>query len=242
MFGILFIALKIIFTFFGGIFTLKKKNHLSLLMALSAGMLVGVSIFDLIPESLEIADDFGHQTVMLMVAAGFLIFHILERAMVLHACRESECEAHVHSHIGRFGALGMSIHGFLDGLAIGVGFSISQGIGFIIALPIIIHSFVDGLNTVVILLKDKKSRKECVNWLGIQAIAPIAGFILAPFFSLTDRALGLMLAFFAGLFVYIGGSDLLPEAHKEKSTYSALVATIAGFLIIFLLVRFLGSH
>lgn len=236
MLAFLFLGLKIAFTFLGGFFVLRKKNYLNLLMALSAGMLVGVALFDLIPESLELGKDIETITLMAVVAGGFLIFHVLERVMLIHACNEEDCQVHEHSRAGTFGAMGLAFHGFLDGLAIGVGFSVSPKVGIIIALPIIVHSFVDGLNIVIMLLKDKKKKRDCINWLGIQAVATVFGFFIAPLFGLSDYLLSLMLAFFAGLFLYIGASDLLPEVHRKKSTHGTLLATVSGFLLIFILV------
>jgi len=221
---------------------LNHKKRLNILMALSAGMLVGVSILDLIPESLHLGANINQNYITLSIVIGFLIFYILEHAMVVHSCGEGDCDAHVHNHLGSFGAFGLSVHGFLDGMAIGVGFEISQAVGFLIAIPIIVHSLVDGLNTVVILLKDEKTRAECVNWIVVQSIAPILGFFASAYITLTETSLALVLAFFAGLFLYIGGSDLLPEAHKEKSTRGAMFATIIGFIIIFILVELLPSH
>jgi len=242
MFGYLFIFLKVAFTFVGGFFTLNNKKRLNILMALAAGMLVGVSILDLIPESLHLGTDINQNYITLSIVIGFLIFYILEHSMVVHSCGEDDCDADVHNHLGSFGVLGLSIHGFLDGMAIGLGFEINQTVGFLMAIPIIAHSLVDGLNTVVILLKDKRTRAECINWLAVQSITPIFGFFASAYITLTKTSLALVLAFFAGLFLYIGGSDLLPEAHKEKSTRGAMFATIIGFIIIFILVELLPSH
>jgi zinc transporter ZupT len=131
----------------------------------------------------------------------------------------------------------LTFHSFLDGVAIGAGFQTSTRIGLLIALGIIVHDLSDGLNTVTVVLAHGNPRKRAMFWLAADMIAPVLGAAAALLINLHEL-LPLVLAFFAGSFLYIGASDLLPEA-KEHDSPLVVVATSMGMLAIYLATRML---
>ena len=135
-------------------------------------------------------------------------------------------------------AAGLAFHSFLDGVAIGVGFQMSVQMGLLIALGIIAHDFSDGLNTVTVVLAHGNSRKDAIFWLIIDMSAPVVGAASTLMFNLRAGLLPVMLAFFAGSFLYIGASDLLPEAREHDSPLVG-VATAIGMLAIYATTRIL---
>ena len=129
---------------------MRVRDRLHLLLGFSSGAVLGVVFFDVLPEVFVTTT--APRWVMLGAAAGFLAFFALERYTSMHAGREHEHATHDHDmELGTVGAAGLSIHSFLDGVTIGIGFQASPVIGVAIALAVIFHDFSDGLNTVTVL-------------------------------------------------------------------------------------------
>jgi len=238
--AILFASLTFVSTCFGGVAAIRLRDRLHLLLGFSSGAVIAVVLFDVLPE---IFDFRGTGTpLMAIVAVGFLAFFSLERITALHRSREHTHRTGVHpGEFGIIAAAGLSLHSFLDGFAIGVGFATSTRIGLLISLAVIAHDFSDGLNTVTVVLAHENPVRRAVQWLMIDAVAPIAGAASALLFRFSEILLPWLLAFFAGSFLYIGASDLLPEAREHDSPIVG-VATAAGMLLMFLISRYLRKH
>ena len=226
-------------TFSGGLFALKNKNKLHLIMSLTAGVLVGVVFFDLMPEIFALSKEHNLDvTLPLMFLVGaFLLIHLLEKFALIHSTHEEEYASHRHPTVGLINASGLSFHSFLDGVGIGLGFQVSPHVGLIVALAVIAHDFSDGLNTVTLMLSHKNTTKKAAMLLAIDATAPILGVLSTLLFSIPNNILIIYLGFFAGFLLYIGASDLLPEAHSQHSSYKMIGLTIIGALFIFLVTR-----
>lgn len=225
----------------GGLFALRFRDKLHLLMGFGAGVLVTAAFLDLLPEAVDLGSEarVSVGALMLVVVAGFFAFHILERFVAIHSCPEGDCQAEQHQHIGVLGAGGLSFHSFLDGVAIGAGFQVSTALGILIALAVITHDFSDGLNTVTVMLANKNTPRRSLLLLLVDATTPILGALSALLFTIPPGALAYLLAFFAGFFLYIGASDMLPEAHREKSSLWVLGTTLLGVTLMVALTRIL---
>ncbi len=209
-------------------------------MSLTAGVLLGVVFFDLMPEIFSLAKNKGFDITpsLSFIVIGFLFIHILEKLALIHSRRhEDEYAPHHHPTIGLIDASGLSFHSFLDGVGIGLGFQVSVHVGLIVAFAVIAHDFSDGLNTVTLMLRHKNSIKKSAVLLLVDATTPILGTLSTLFFTIPDSSLMLYLGFFAGFLLYIGASDLLPEAHIGHSSYKMIFLTIIGVLFIFLVTR-----
>jgi len=230
-------------TFLGGLFAIKFKDKLHLILGFSAGAVIGVAFFDLLPEAIELSK--GHYEVSAItsiVALGFICYTILDRFFFFHSHEvEHECEKnHTLEKRGILGAGSLSIHSFLDGVAIGLAFKVSLAIGAIVAIAVLVHDFSDGINTINLILKNSGSRKQAMRWLSVDASAPLLGVLSTLFFSLPESALGVILALFSGFFLYIGASDLLPESHHNHPTYLTTVFTVLGVVVLFLAIKLAG--
>lgn len=227
-------------TFTGGVFALKNQNKLHLIMSLTAGVLVGVVFFDLMPEIFELAksNNLDFTPALIALVGAFLLIHLLEKFALIHSTHEEEYADHRHPTIGLINASGLSFHSFLDGVGIGLAFQVSPHVGFIVALAVIAHDFSDGLNTVTLMLSHKNSTKKAAILLLIDATTPILGAASTLLFSIPNNILILYLGFFAGFLLYIGASDLLPEAHSKHSSYKMIALTAVGALFIFIVTRF----
>lgn len=239
--AILFSLATFISTLSGGLIALRHKDRLHLIMSLTAGVLVGVAFFDILPEMFRLTQE-AHLDIMpglIMVVGGFLLIHILEKLAVINHAHEEEYATHKHPSVGLISASGLSFHSFLDGVGIGLGFHVSSAVGILIAIAVIAHDFSDGLNTVTLMLTHKNTSKKALQLLLIDALAPVIGALSTYLFTIPNTILLLYLGFFAGFLLYIGASDLLPEAHSRHSSWYMLLLTIIGAAFIFGVTRFL---
>jgi len=223
-------------TFFGGLFALRFKDKLHLILGFSAGAVIAVAFFDLLPEAIHLAGS-AHTTTAItsVVALGFTIYLILDRLALIHAHDDEENLG--VSKRGILGASSLVVHSFLDGVAIGLAFQVSNAVGGIVAVAVLVHDFSDGINTVNFVLKNKGERKDALIWLTFDALAPVLGVISTLFFSLPQSLLGLMLALFSGFFLYIGASDLLPESHHDHPTIWTTVVTLLGMGVLYVAIH-----
>lgn len=222
------------FTLIGGFITIKFKKSLPYFFAFSAGAMIAVVFLDLLPESLEIAEIAGIsvRTIMLISLGSFFLFSLIEKVFATHHIHSSNKE---HSHVmGPIGASSMVFHSFLDGAAIGIAFQVDIFAGIVVALAVLMHDITDGINTVVLMLKNHQSVKKSIVFLFLDAIAPVLGLVLASVISLPSNWLAFILAFFVGEFLYIGASTLVPETREHPSKKLILLMALGILLIIFL--------
>ena len=171
---------------------------------------------------------------MITLLGGFLAIFLLEKMTIIHSEKQHDAPGH-HHNVGLAGALGLTFHSFLDGLAIGVGFQAGTQVGVIVLLAVVAHDFADGLNTVTFMLASRNSRMRTATLLALDALAPIGGALLANVVRIDPRMLAFQLSFFAGFLLYLGASDLLPHVH-ERPRFALLASTVAGLITAGLLV------
>ncbi|MDB5190420.1 MAG: hypothetical protein JWN49_746 [Parcubacteria group bacterium] len=223
-------------TFIGGSLALKLRDKLHLVLGFSAGAIIAVAFFDLLPESLDLGSAYHSiSTLLTFTAIGFFLYTILDRFIVLHTHCDEDGSVHVHSlkKPSFVGAGSLSGHSFLDGFAIGLAFQASAAVGAIVAVAVLVHDFSDGINTVNLVLKNGGSRALAYRWLLIDAIAPVLGVAATLFIHVDEGVLSLILATFAGFFLYIGASDLLPESHHSHPKALTTVLTILGAVVLY---------
>jgi len=235
-------------TLLGGIFALKFHDKLHLILGFSAGAVIGVAFFDLLPEALKLSTiKYDIPLVTTAIALGFIVYLFLDRAISLHFCQGENCKNPGHrgpvpygTGRGRLGASTLSIHSFLDGLAIGLAFQVSPPVGLIVTIAVLVHDYSDGINTVSFILKNGGTSKEAFKWLALDALAPLLGVIATMFFTLPESMLGIVLAVFCGFFLYIGASDLLPESHHAHPTKWTTFMTLLGLAVMYVVIKVAG--
>ncbi len=229
-------------TLLGGLFALRFNDKLHLILGFSAGAVIGVAFFDLIPEAIELGGDkFSVSVITSIIALGFVLYMILDRFVFPHSHdHEHDHDGSVPCSRGKLGAGSLSVHSFLDGIAIGLAFQVSTAVGLVITLAVLTHDFSDGINTVGMILKNQGSKKQAFKWLLLDAVAPVLGIVATLFFALKESTLGIILAIFAGFFLYIGASDLLPESHHSHPTFWTTLMTILGVLVLFGAIKLAG--
>ena len=225
-------------TLAGGLLALRLRDRLHLLLGFSAGAVLAVAFFDLLPEALKLSS-LGATDILGMAALGFFGYTILDRLTLLHAH---------HSHTGTetavtrgwTGAAGLSAHSLMDGFAIGVGFQVSVGAGIVIAAAVLAHDCSDGMNTVGLVLRHAGTRRQAFGWLVTDALAPVAGAAISLAVHPPQQALALILALFGGFFLYIGASDLLPESFHAHPKALTTASTLFGAAALYVVTRLAG--
>jgi zinc transporter ZupT len=232
-------------TFAGGMFALKFRDRLHFILSFTAGVLLGVVCFDILPEIFSLAREHGTDigTAMIALVVGYLLFHSIEKFVLVHHVHEGEYAAHHHPRVGVLSALALVGHSFMDGVGIGMAFQVSSGVGVIVAIAVIAHDFCDGLNTVSLMLVHHNTTPRSFLMLVLDALAPVLGAASTLLFRVPASLLTLYLAFFAGFLLYIGTSDILPEAHSQNRPAiagSLIGLTCLGAAFMYVVVRLAG--
>lgn len=223
----------------GGYTAIKSRNKLQIAMSITAGLVLGLVAFDLLPEIFEGAESAGLDTLwpMLTFVAGFLMFHVVEKFILVHEGLESEYGPHRHPKLGLLRAFALTGHSFLDGLSIGVAFQVSDAVGFAVALAVIGHRFADGFDTASFMLLHKNSLDRVQRFMLLVVTMPILGGLVSLFYSFSESLLTVYLGFFAGLLMYIAASNILPQAHTKSNSFKSLGLTLLGVVFIFTITR-----
>src|SRR5580692_6964230 len=137
-------------TLAGGLLALTLRDQLHLILGFSAGAVIGVAFFDLLPEAIGSGAQYHDPAQILsFTALGFLSYLVLDRILSFHGDSTRRTG---------FTAAVLCIHSVLDGVAIGLAFQTSKTIGIIVAIAVLTHDFSDGINTMNIVLRNHGAR------------------------------------------------------------------------------------
>jgi ZIP family zinc transporter len=234
-------ATTVLATFLGGMLALRAKDRFHLVLGLSAGLLLGLVGFDLLPEIFEMNTDnlIGVRTISVALIAGFLSLHFIEQFAGSHEPAESDY-GHEHTHsveiAGTVGAIAMAGHIFLDGVALALAFKVSNALGFAVFIAMLVHAFSDGLNTVALLVKTGQWHSRGKYLLAVDALARVGGAAIGSALTISDSNLAIYLAVFSGIVIYLATSHILPEAHSKHPSKVTMLATLAGVVIMWAVV------
>ena len=220
-------------TLLGGWLALRLAGRIHLVLGFSAGAVIGVALLDLLPEAMTLGvnrQGEGPFGVATFVAVGFLAYLVVDRSLLMLAHGDAQ-------HRGHFGAGSLTAHSLLDGLGIGLGFQASPAVGVALTVAVLAHDLADGVNTVNLSLNGSKSPRVARRWLWADATAPLVGIGLSLLIRPPAGALTLLIALFAGFFLYIGASELLPESHHRHPRAWTTAATVLGVALIWAVVR-----
>jgi zinc and cadmium transporter len=208
------------------------KNFLIYFVSFSAGALFGDVFFHLLPE---VAEEGLNLSISLSILSGVLTSFAIEKIICWRHCHLPISRSHIHS-FAYMNLFGDFIHNFIDGLTIGASYLISPIVGHATALAVIFHEIPQEIGDFGVLLHGgfEKSKALLVNFL--TSLSAIVG-VLVVFFLFTKLNLAnFLIPFAAGNFIYIAGSDLIPELHKEtelKKGMIQLVTFVFGLIVMY---------
>lgn len=220
----------------GGLLAIRQQAYRALIFAFCAGALISAALIEIIPEAHHLLEsthdgfDTGH--LLLASALGYFVFYVVDH--VAHGGHVHHGAPHSDTHqAGLWGALGLGLHSFFDGFAIGQAFHAGEDLGWTIAIGVTLHKLADGVSVAGIMLGTQHSERATARMVWLVALAPLLGVWAQTFLELSPSILSLLLGWFAGIFLYLGASSLLPAAHEISRSRGLLVATLAGALFIF---------
>lgn len=225
---------------FVGIYLVVKKEkwvreNLIYLLSFSAGILLSFSLIHLLPEAVA-----ENKAGYLWAMGSFFVFYAIEHILGIHQCEEDkECKQHETFTLVSW--IGLLIHSLIDGVVIGAGFEVSQSLGILSTLAVLLHELPEGISTMSVMLYGGNTIKKAVTRSFWVAIATPLG-ALGTYFLLRNidtGFLGILLAIAAGSFLYVAASDLIPEIHK-KSKWGNILLTLFGVLVPIVIKRLLG--
>lgn len=242
---ILFAALPILSTFIGGYVVYRWKRDLHPWLSLSGGILLGVAFLDLLPEALEHGSESGlsYQTILTGALFAIVAFHVLDKIFAVHAHHEhmhgepgEPCENEGHKKTkGWIRAFGLTLHSFFDGFAIGGAFAADFRLGILITIAVVMHDFSDGMSTVTILKNalGANRNRAIFGTLVFNSLMPFVGSFAGMWLAPKPGVIAVMLSVFAGFFIFLSLSELLPQAHAGKlSRKMGIFLTIVGIAIV----------
>jgi zinc transporter ZupT len=232
LFGLIAAAAEIL----GGTLVVLRKEWPKIiqeyLIALSAGFLLALVFFELIPESFHLLGE----TAPLYIVIGFGLLHFFEHTIVghLHFGEETHAEVMV-SRVASISAFsGLFVHAFFDGLSISAGMQYDFLIGLLIFFAILLHKLPEGLTIASIMLAANQTKKNAFLASLAIGVATMLGivvvFLLA---SVESKTVGIAFAFSAGAATYVGASDLIPEINRSENRITPLIV-FGGMLLFYL--------
>ena len=235
--AILLTAFAALSTLFGGWLALRARKHVHLLLGFGAGVLLGATFFDLLPEAIDAAGQGGwtSREILGLTIVGFLVFYLGQRFLSLQHCPNGDCGP--DRHIGRMSALGLIVRSTIDGASIAASTMISWRMGLIVAVGIIVHDITDGLNTILLVTRGGSASTKDLAFLVADAIAPIVGGTVVVLSALPSHHLALILGVTSGFFLFTATGDLLPDAHRRSPGLGVSAAAVGGIVLIGLAVR-----
>jgi len=209
----------------------KLKTIIFILVAFSAGALLGGGFFHLFAEALQ---NLEIMTAMYLMIAGFIAFFVLEKALFWHHCHKGVCDVHPFSYLI---LIGDSLHNFIDGLVIAASFFVSAPFGIITTIMIILHEVPQELGNFGILIHGGFNKMKALFYNFFAQLTCIIGGVVGFFAAGAAGFTEYLIPIAAGGFIYIAASDLIPELHNEKVLKKSIVSFVVfllglGFMIL----------
>ncbi len=224
-------------TMLGGFVALRVQGRVHLVYGLAGGAMLGLVAFHLLPELAEFAEpSFGGVPLpFLLILGAFLLMFVLEELIGPHPSDDDLGGEHRHPHVGVVGAVALVVHSFMDGLAIGIGFTVSDAVGVAILLAVLTHDFADGLSTAAIMRRHGNSVRRTWALVFAAAVAPVAGAFLGGALDLGEEFVGAYAGFFAGTLLYFATRDMIPGARRSGTARTAFFTVTAGAVVMWLI-------
>jgi len=224
----------------GAVIVQKAWNRkvLQYFIALGSGFMLGAALLEMLPESFHLAQEAGWPAsrVPMLVLAGYLLVHFFEHTVTshFHFGEETHPEEFVLPHRGYSVLFGLVIHAFFDGIAIASGFLVSEWLGWVVFVAVILHKVPEGFTASSVMLASGRSRRVAWSASALLGMATLGGVLAISVFTRSVVA-GLPLS--AGVTLYVAASDLIPEVNREPDIRMAIVVFL-GVGLLLLLQRF----
>lgn len=195
------------------------------LVGLSSGVLFGGAFLHLFPEAIE---EVGEEILPISIAllSAIVLFFVIEKFLAWSHChRAGHCDH--HSTFTYMNLIGDGVHNFIDGLIIITAFLTSVNLGFVVTVAIIFHEVPQEMSDFAVLIYGGFEKTKALAYNFLSALVAVAGAVVGFLLSTAIEQFTLfLLPFAAGGFIYIAGSDLLPELRSKTELSSAVIQTV----------------
>jgi zinc and cadmium transporter len=226
-----------------GVLVLWLKNKqlekiLLYLVSFSVGGLFGDAFIHLIPEAIE-EGGFGI-SVSLLILLGILFSFVVEKFLQWRHCHIPTSSEHPHS-FAYMNLFGDAVHNLIDGLIVGGSYLVSIPIGISTTLAVVFHEIPQEIGDFGVLIHGGFDKKKAVWFNFSTALTAILGAIIALVLGATlEGFIPLLIPFAAGNFIYIAGSDLIPELRRDepdlrKATLQVVSITLGVVMMLLIL-------
>ena len=245
----------------GGLVLVKSGAHrwgerfLKYLVALGAGFMLAAIFIEILPETLGIWTKAspGESTpeavgvAMTLLLGGYLSIQFFEHTLAphFHFGAETHPESFMKPSAAYTAVGGLCIHTFFDGVSIASAFLVSEKVGLLVFIAILLHKMPEGFTAASIMLASGRSTKTALlatAGIGVATLAGVIGVTLLD--SRMTNAVGYALPFSAGVTLYVAASDLIPEVnHKEERNPMVSIVVFGGVALFYLLHKLIeGLH
>ena len=224
-----------------GIFFLSMNDKilrkiLTFLVSFAVGGLFGDAFIHLIPDSFEKLGN--NMATSLLLLTGIFIFFILEKFIHWRHCHVPTSESHPHPLVA-LNFIGDAAHNLIDGMVIGASYFISIPLGLTTTLAIVLHEIPHEIGNFGIFIHAGLSPKKAITLNFFTALFSFLGAIITLVAASHAQIFALaLLPITAGGFIYVAGSDLVPELHHEVEASTSIyqfISIMAGILMLALL-------
>lgn len=219
-------------TTWGGImgcfFNKVSNKFLSFILSFASGLMMAVICFDLIPEALQISNIIN----MLLGVSMGVVTMIFCDVIVQKKFSNKNYKANNLLKTGIIVSIGLAIHNFPEGLAIGSGFDVSTKLGIGLALAICLHDIPEGISMAIPMKNGGMKAWKVIFYVILSGVTTgIGAFFGAIIGNISNTVISISLSFAAGAMLYIVSGELLPESNKLYNGRMSTVGNILGFLI-----------
>ena len=224
----------------GGIIGVRFQNPsnkiLSFILSLAGGLMTSILSFDLIPEALKIA---SITNVILGIALGIFCMIVCnylvdkkftENSQMLRSIKEENKKDLLRA--GIVTSIGLAIHNFPEGLAIGSGFGASLTLGYSLAIAICIHDIPEGISMAVPMKNGGMKTSKVLYYVILSGVTTGIGALIGKIIGgISQDVIAVCLSFAAGAMLYIVSGELIPESNKIYDGKASTIGTIIGFIL-----------
>jgi len=205
----------------------KLKTILIYLISFSAGALFGDAFIHLIPE---IAKEGFMLSTSFYILSGIIIFFVMEKMIHWHHNHIPMVEHQIHP-FAYTNMIGDVLHNFIDGLIIGASYLLSVPAGIATTIAVVLHEIPQEIGDFGVLLHAGFSKSRALFLNFISALTAILGAVIALWLGGSIGEIqSILIPIAAGGFIYIAGSDLIPELHKETKISKSILQLLAFVL------------
>jgi zinc and cadmium transporter len=203
----------------------RLKRIIFVMVSLAVGSLFGDAFIHLLPQSFE--KFHAKVEASLWVLAGIFLFFILEKFLLWRHQHVLESDHPIHP-VGYMNLLADGVHNFIDGTIIAASYLVSLPVGIATTIAVVFHEIPHELGNFFVLLYAGFTKTRALFFNFISALFAILGTIVGLLVgSRVEDFSSLMLPLAAGGFIYIAGSDLVPELNKESDLFKSVIQMMA---------------